>query len=384
MNYGRYQVLEKLGEGTSGTLYKAHDPIIDRLVALKVLHKHHVQNKEFLSRFIKEAKAVGRLSHPGIVTVYDVGEDHGTVYIAMELIDGKPLDEVVKEAPLSLKEIVVFGVDVARALQVAHDEGIVHRDIKPANILISKDRKVKITDFGIARVDDNMGADKTQIGTILGTPLYMAPEQINAGNIDGRSDIYSLGVILYELVSGRCPFVGNDLTSLFSAITQGNASPLVAEDESLRSEQAKVFYAIVMKSLEKNPAERLQNADVMADALSTCLHDPLSEREEALPARTNKPMIFAFSMFAIAIAAYFIVSLWPASEQTLNLVSDPAGARVYIDSAFAGETPLLVQLPVGKYDVKFSRDKYYDWEAQVEIVDGQDETVSIPLMLLEE
>ncbi len=383
MNYGRYKVIEKLGEGTSGTLYKAHDPIIDRLVAVKVLHKQHVQNQEFLSRFVKEAKAVGRLSHPGIVTVYDVGEDHGTVYIAMELIDGKPLDEAVKDEPLSLREIVAFGVDVARALQVAHDEGIVHRDIKPPNILISKERKVKITDFGIARVDDSMGADKTQIGTILGTPLYMPPEQINAGNVDGRSDIYSLGVILYELVSGSCPFTGNDLTSLFSAITQGKAAPLVVADESLSSQQTEVFYGIIMKSLEKDPAERIQSADLMADALSVCLHVPIKTKAEISPKRTNKPMIFAFGMFAIAIIASFIVSLWPVPEQTLDLTSDPAGARVYIDGDFAGKTPLHLQLPVAKYYVKFSRDNYYEWEAQIEIVEGQNETVSIPLMLIE-
>ena len=383
MNYGRYKVIEKLGEGTSGTLYKAHDPIIDRLVAVKVLHKHHVQNKEFLSRFVKEAKAVGRLSHPGIVTVYDVGEDHGTVYIAMELIEGKPLDEAVKEKPLSLREIVAFGVDVARALQVAHDEGIVHRDIKPPNILISSDRKVKITDFGIARVDDSMGADKTQIGTILGTPLYMPSEQINAGNVDGRSDIYSLGVILYELVSGSCPFIGNDLTSLFSAITQGKAAPLVAEDDSLSHQQIIVFYGIIMKSLATDPAERIQSADIMADALSVCLYEQVKTKEELSPVRSNKPMRFAFGMAAVAIISILIVSLWPVPEQSLDLSSEPPGARVFIDGDFAGETPLHLQLPVAKYYVKFSRDNYYEWEAQIQLVEGQDENVSIPLMLIE-
>jgi len=386
MNYGRYHVVEKLGEGTSGTLYKALDPIIDRHIALKVLHEYHVKSDEFLNRFIKEAKAVGRLSHGGIVTVYDVGEDHGTVYIAMELVEGMPLDVAIKEDPLSLKEVVNFGIEVARALEVAHNEGIIHRDIKPPNILFSTGRKVKITDFGIAHIDDSLSAEKTQIGTVLGTPLYMSPEQVNAGKVDGRSDLYSLGIILYELVAGSCPFKGADLTSLFSAIIQGGATPLEAEDDSLTTTQAHQLFAVIMKSIAKNPEDRFQTADAMATALNGCLQEVVVDTDagkEELP-RSKKPLVLGAGVFFVVVLFFAIYSFWPVPKQMLILESEPAGARVYINSSFAGETPLHLKLPVDKYEVKFNMEKYYEWEAQIQLTQGKDASVLIPLMLIDE
>ena len=175
MKYGRYEIEKELGRGAMGVVYQAHDPQIDRRVALKVLRSDRVTSEDFAQRFLKEARAIGRLSHPHIVTVYDVGHDHETVYIAMEFLDGRPLDEILKEKPLNLKDIIHIGIQVAQSLDYAHGQGIVHRDIKPSNIMLTSEGSVKITDFGIARIEDPAAAQLTQAGEILGNPhLHVA------------------------------------------------------------------------------------------------------------------------------------------------------------------------------------------------------------------
>ena len=184
MKYGRYDIVGELGKGSMGVIYRAHDPQIDRVVALKVLRHDRVISEGFVQRFFKEAKAIGRLSHPSIVTVYDVGRDQGTIYIAMEFLEGTPLDRVIQEKRLSLEEIVDLGVQVAEALDYAHQQGIVHRDIKPANIILTPTGQAKITDFGIARIEDPSAPQQTQAGEILGTPSYMSPEQVMSQPVD--------------------------------------------------------------------------------------------------------------------------------------------------------------------------------------------------------
>ena len=175
MKYGRYEIEKELGKGAMGVVFQAHDPQIDRRVALKVLRPERVTSEDFAQRFLKEARAIGRLSHPNIVTVHDVGNDHGTVYIAMEFLDGRPLDEILRENTLGLKDIVNIGIQVANSLDYAHLQHIVHRDIKPSNIMLTSEGRVKITDFGIARIEDPAAAQLTQAGEILGTPTYMSP-----------------------------------------------------------------------------------------------------------------------------------------------------------------------------------------------------------------
>ena len=197
MNYGRHRIVKELGKGAMGVVYQAHDPQIDRLVALKVLRPDRVTTEAFLQRFMKEAKAIGRLSHPNMVIVYDVGEDHGTVYIAMEFLEGKPLNEIIQMDVFQPEEIIDLGVQVAEALDYAHRKGIIHRDIKPSNIIVQPDGQIKITDFGIAHIEDPEATQQTQAGEILGTPAYMSPEQVLSQPVDGRSDLFSLGVILY-------------------------------------------------------------------------------------------------------------------------------------------------------------------------------------------
>lgn len=268
MNYGRYQIVSELGRGSMGVVYQAHDPQINRLVALKVLREDRVTSEDYLQRFLKEATAIGRLSHPGIVTVYDVGQDHGTVYIAMEFLEGEPLDQFASNRKLSLRNIVKIGVQVAQALHYAHEKGIVHRDIKPPNIIYTGEETIKVTDFGIAHIDDPDGQQITRAGEILGTPVYMAPEQVMGQPVDGRSDLYSLGVILYELTTGKRPFQGENLTAVFRAITQDDPIP----PEKLNPDVPSAISKLILKTMAKRPEDRFTSGRDLADHLDSCLN----------------------------------------------------------------------------------------------------------------
>ena len=267
MKYGRYEIVKELGRGTMGVVYQAHDPQIDRLVALKVLRPDRVVSQDFVLRFLREAKAIGRISHPNIVTVYDVGQDHGTIYIAMEYLEGRPLNEVIKGRTLPLDEAVKMCVQVAEALGYAHSRRITHRDIKPSNIILTPDNRIKLTDFGIARIEDPDAAQQTQAGDILGTPVYMAPEQVMGQKADGRTDLYALGVIAYEMVVGKRPFGGGNIAAIFQSITQ-----VPPEDPmNIGNLDNRALADLILKSLSKDPDDRFQSGEAMAAALNRCL-----------------------------------------------------------------------------------------------------------------
>ena len=225
---GRYEILEKIGEGAMADVYRAFDPSIQRVLAIKVLKAEFRQNREYTARFLREAKAAGALSHPNIVTIYDVGEVDAYPYIAMELLDGETLDRAAeREGRLAADRVMDIGLQLALALHYAHQTGVVHRDIKPSNIFLGSDgRTIKILDFGIARVTeaDRAAEDaenlKTQFGQVLGTPRYMSPEQALGRELDGRSDLFSAGVLLYELITGRRAFSGATAVTLALQITQ--------------------------------------------------------------------------------------------------------------------------------------------------------------------
>lgn len=281
--YGRYEILKEIGKGSMGMVYLARDPHIDRLLALKVLRPDRVSSEEFMKRFLREAKAIGKLSHPNIVAVYDVGEDHGTAYIAEEYLDGVSLDQAIEDQRLSIGDIVAIGVSIAETLEYAHRKGIVHRDVKPSNIIVLPDKHVKLTDFSIAHIEDPEATVQTHAGEILGTPAYMSPEQVLGQAVDGRSDIFSLGVVLYELVTGERPFKGSSLTAIFRAITTVN----LVEIRKIKPPVPRRLELIIMKSLAKDPEERYSNGLEMAEALRSCCGG-IDQRKSAIPTTPNK------------------------------------------------------------------------------------------------
>ena len=378
MNYGRYRVLKELGKGAMGIVYKAFDPQIDREVALKILRKDRLTNDEFTQRFLKEAKAIGRLSHPNIVTVYDVGQDHGTIYIAMEFLEGRPLDEAIKEDKLKITDIGSIGVQIAEALNYAHQKGVIHRDIKPANIILNSDGRIKITDFGIAQIEDLLTIHQTQAGAILGTPLYMSPEQVNAQPVDGRSDLYALGVILYELLTGSKPFTGKNFTAIFAAII--NSKPAVPAE--IVSGISKARSDLIMKSINKEPDRRFQTGREMAEALKSTFTDSQPDKSSFNiigKLRSNLLGVFFITVLVMAIMAggvyYYINFMHTKPEPVVNIKknavlqidSTPDGAQVFMNNLFKGKTPLILKLPLGKYEIRMSLPEYYEWEAELNL-----------------
>ena len=261
---GRYQIVSELGRGSMGIVYQGFDPLIGRTVAIKTMLVEGLapaEFEEFKARFQREAQAAGILTHPNIVTVYDFGEDNGILFLAMELLDGKSLQAMVEEQNiLPLETIVPMYEQVCSALDHAHRNNVIHRDIKPANIMILESGLVKVTDFGIAKM---MSMGMTQAGQILGTPNYMSPEQVKGRGVDGRSDIFALGVILYELVTGEKPFSGQNITTVIYKIINENPIPPRELDATIHPGLSYV----ISKALAKDPGERYQSCRDLAEDL---------------------------------------------------------------------------------------------------------------------
>jgi serine/threonine protein kinase len=260
---GRYEIVGELGRGAMGVVYKATDPTIGRTVALKTmrLDVHAEKYDEMLRRFQHEARAAGALSHPNIVTIYDAHEAEGVFYIAMEYIEGTTLAQLLYERKsLSAQEVVDFGTQVCTGLQYAHFRKVIHRDIKPPNIMIAP-AGVKIMDFGIAKA----GASLTNAGEVLGTPHYMSPEQVRGRELDGRSDIFSMGVMLYEMITGEKPFAGQNVTTVIYKIVNEQPVPPRELDVSIHPGLS----MIISKCLAKDPEDRYQEASDLATALKS-------------------------------------------------------------------------------------------------------------------
>ncbi|MBT9613012.1 MAG: protein kinase [Burkholderiales bacterium] len=257
---GRYVIVEEIGQGAMGVVYKAVDPLIDRTVAIKTINldlsKEELAN--FEKRFQREVQSAGKLNHPNIVTVYDVGRTEGVAYMAMEFLEGKELREILDSGVvLPIEKVVHIATQVAEGLGFAHEHGIVHRDVKPSNVMVLKNGLVKITDFGIAQMSS---ATRTISGMVMGSPKYMSPEQVVGQAVDGRSDIFSLGVMLYEMLTGKTPFAGDNISAIMYQIL--NDEPIPPKTFNQGIPEAVNF--IVLKALAKHPDKRYQNAKEMA------------------------------------------------------------------------------------------------------------------------
>jgi serine/threonine-protein kinase len=257
---GRYEILEIIGTGAHGRVARAHDSMIGRLVAIKLFPKELAKG-EARERFIQEARVVGQLSHPSIITLHDMGIDEATQtpYLVMEFLDGQPLDRILEKGSIPFSRACAWAAEVACALGAAHRKGVIHGDVKPANMLITDDGRVKLMDFGMAR----LASRDTGATPLLGTPAYWCPEQIMGKPQDARSDLFSLGVVLYEMVTGKRPFDADSLQSICSRVLSSTPLPPSHANPSVPTG----FDAIVARCLAKDPAARYAPAEALAEEL---------------------------------------------------------------------------------------------------------------------
>jgi eukaryotic-like serine/threonine-protein kinase len=282
--FGRYEILDELGRGAMGVVYRARDPKINRTVAIKSISLAHQPREalcEFRERFLREAEAAGRLSHPGIVTIFDMGEEPDThdPYLVMEYIRGQSLDRFLQEKGKLAPDVAVgLAVELAEALDCAHGQDVIHRDLKPANILLTEDGHAKIADFGVAKL--NLDNNLTLHGQILGTPSFMSPEQLNGEPVDGRSDLFSLGVILYMLLTGHRPFQGNSPITISLKVVNHEPVPAAAFDLDL----PRGLDHVLSRALAKDPAQRYQRGMEMSLDLQNILagHEPWSKAKHPI------------------------------------------------------------------------------------------------------
>jgi serine/threonine-protein kinase len=274
---GRYRILDELGRGAMGVVYRAEDPSLDRIVALKTISLGDADEdrKAYEKRFLLEAKAAGKLTHPNIVTIFDYGEEEDIAYMAMELLEGQDLRSRMRQGEIPPMEAVEIALQVADGLGFAHEFGVVHRDVKPGNIMLLERGAVKIMDFGIARM--RFAEHKTSTGMVLGTPRYMSPEQIGGQPVDQRSDIFSLGTVLYEMLTQVSLFAGQDVSQIAHNVATSEPAP----PSRLHPELPQMLDFIVARALKKDPAVRYQDAYEMA----ADLRDVLAEMRGRAPSR---------------------------------------------------------------------------------------------------
>lgn len=306
---GKYNIIEMLGKGAMGVVYKALDPDINREVAVKTIRFDLIDgdDEEVMGRFMREAQAAGKLDHPNIATIYDVGREKDLTYIVMQYVKGQSLQQVIaKKKKFSPKEINDIIIPLCEALEYAHQHGIVHRDIKPANILIDLRGKPNVVDFGVARVETST---LTQSGTTVGTPSYMSPEQIMGKRVDNRADIFSLGVILYELAAGQRPFTGGNISTLMYKIVNEEPPHITKVEKSLPAS----YENIIEKALAKDPKNRFQSCLQFIAALkgeSTDIDSTLAydfEQDQTIrmdkPQKKGRGLILGVSIAAVVLIA---------------------------------------------------------------------------------
>jgi serine/threonine-protein kinase len=349
----RYELEELVGTGGMSTVFRAHDRQLERRVAIKILHEHYADDPEYLERFRREARAVAKLSHPNIVTVIDRGDDGGRQYIVFEHVEGENLKElVVRSGRLPVRAALELALDVANGLAFAHDHGLVHRDVKPQNVLLSREGEVKVTDFGIAR-SLHMDHGVTQTGTVLGTGEYLAPEQASGKQVSPATDVYSLGVVLWELLAGDVPFVGENFVAV--ALRHVNEPPPPLRER--RPDVSPRLEAAVDRALAKDPGRRFPSMAAFAKELRACLAEaegtvppppeddlaltlvtppahspPPARRRSRPPARSRRrPLLYALLALLVAGAAFAAVLLLGGSGRHVGGSGGSSGAAVQLN-----------------------------------------------------
>lgn len=340
---GRYRIDGRLGEGAMADVFRAFDPGIGRTVAIKVLKSEYGRDPELGERFLREARAAGALNHPNIATVYDVGEADGVAYIAMELIEGQPLDTLLlAQGRLPYERVLALGQQLASALDYAHRAGVVHRDVKPSNILLSADgRTAKLLDFGVARIGDIdvSGTEgrlaRTQVGQMIGTPRYMSPEQALGIPVDQRSDLFSLGVVLYEMVTGKVAFPGMGLATLAIQIAQERVEPIARS----AADCPPGLRFVIDKLLAKKPEQRFADGHAVYEALTR----EIAATAEAAPGRRGLPLKVKLPLALVTVTAIALVasvsSILERQQRTLEHMAIVSGRSI---AAFVtGNTAVL-------------------------------------------
>jgi serine/threonine protein kinase len=415
---GRYDIVDELGRGAMGIVYRGRDPKIDRIVALKCIRPDLFDDQgEASHRFQQEMLALGRLIHPNIVTIFDAGEDSASnyTYIVMEYVEGKSLAQSIKSGePFTIEQIREIGIQICNALDFAHSKGVIHRDIKPGNILLTPDLKtIKVTDFGIARLD---GTAMTQTNRLLGTPQYMSPEQCNAEPLDGRSDLFAVGALLYELLTKQKPFPGETVHVVMQNILNRVPSP----PSSISPQIPRGLSATVMRALEKDRTRRFSTGAEMAEALATPEREVEGEEEGeggtmVLPAEPKASDAHVLSspqsqpqprsrlgwaLVAVPVLLALLYGGWSllrdkpnslpgetvraerVASGTVDLTTTPEGAEIRIDGVMKGVSPLIMTLPVGSHELVVTKEGHHPLEATIDVPSG--EKVPIDLKLAKE
>jgi TolB-like protein len=332
---GHYRIAEKIGAGGMGEVYRAHDDRLDRDVAVKVLPEELAANPERLARFEREAKAVAQLAHPNILAIHDFGAESGITFAVMELLEGQSLREVLSTTALTQRKAVEFARSIADGLAAAHDKGIIHRDLKPENVFLTKDGQIKILDFGLAKTslpEGDLGSAtpteelQTRPGGLLGTVPYMAPEQVQGEPVDGRSDIFALGVVLYEMLTGRRPFGGSTAVETAAAILKEDPEPM----SSVLPGVSPTLADVVSTCLEKRPEDRFSSArDLSLTLAAVDVHGQTSPGADGSPLRRRWVHVLAVATAAV-IAVLFLLPPRGLFQRGGDTPSEPAAPRIVV------------------------------------------------------
>jgi len=347
LKLGRYRILNEVGRGATALVYRAYDPQLDRFLAIKVLRKQLAKDDDYREGFLREARLAAQLTHSNIVTIFDVGISDNKPYIAMELMDGATLESVLKKnSKLSLNTVLSITRQLASALAYAHGHGVVHRDIKPGNILILKDKKTaKLTDFGIAQIDENLAKTGRVSDKVLGTPEYMSPEQILGKSLDRRSDLYSTGVLMYKMLSGLPPFMADDLGDLFKRIIKSKQPDLLIDNADVKDD----MNDLLRKLLQKRPEKRYQNAEQLLleiRHISNKLAKPKNQRKAFFSSLTTRWTIAMASSVFVSMCIGLVV-VYMMQFRALSVIAYDYGQTVGKMIAYQSSEAIVLEDTIG-------------------------------------